>query len=383
MSGWFVTENDIKNWTATNKRRAEELLPLLVKKLILASSKPTNIDFPSGDSVAVGGWDGTLEVVSGNDFIPSGKSGWEFGTNEAVKGKADEDYTKRTDNPDPLNAGESSYVFVTSRLWTKRDDWVAEKQSEGNWKNVKGINASTLADWLELCPAVHRWFAQLIGKREPSVKDITQAWDDFSHVTQKQLTTGFFLHGREREASELSEFLKNGSGVFRIFSVSQAEAIGFILSVLQSNEVFDSKALVITTQQSWDFMMANSLPLILIPFGFQPANIGAATSKKHLVIKVEDQYAKSPDLVLERQQRIHRETAIQKLGFDESESSELYQDTRGYLEPLLRHESLEPIDQISPEWIDKYDPEILFTALFASEWRDDNENDKRIRGCPR
>jgi len=45
MTGWYVTANDIKNWTATNKRRAEEVLPLLVKKLILASYNPKKINF--------------------------------------------------------------------------------------------------------------------------------------------------------------------------------------------------------------------------------------------------------------------------------------------------------------------------------------------------
>ncbi len=48
MAGWHVTANDIKNWTATKKRRAEEILPLLIKKLILASCTPKEINFPSG-----------------------------------------------------------------------------------------------------------------------------------------------------------------------------------------------------------------------------------------------------------------------------------------------------------------------------------------------
>ena len=46
MSGWHVTENDVKNWTATDKRRSEELLPQLIYKLIRASSNPRKIDFP-------------------------------------------------------------------------------------------------------------------------------------------------------------------------------------------------------------------------------------------------------------------------------------------------------------------------------------------------
>lgn len=375
---WFVTENDIKNWTATNKRSAEELLPLLVKKLILASSSPAQIDFPSGDSVAIGGWDGALNVESNSAFIPDGISGWEFGTNANVKPKADEDYEKRTEEPEPLDPSASTFVFVTARLWTKKDEWVSEKKVKNQWKNVMGINASVLSEWLEECPAVHRWFAQIIGKREPSVKDIEQAWSDYKYITQKELSIDFFLHDRELEISKINDFLTNGQGVFRVFSSSRAEALGFVLASIQSNEVFSSRTLIIKSQESWDFMIENKLPLVLIPFGFSPANLGAATAKNHLVISIEDQYLKDPDLTLERQPRLKREAAIKLLGFSGDEAKELYKSTRGYLEPLLRHDLLDPVDHISPKWVDKYGAEVLFTALFASEWRDDNENDRRI-----
>ncbi len=156
MSGWYVTANDIKNWTATNKRRAEEVLPLLVKKLILASCNPKNIDFPSGDAIAIGGWDGTLEIDEATEFLPAGMSGWEFGTNEAVKGKADGDYSKRLKTPAPFKLDETTFVFVTSRVWKNRKDWVQLKQLDKKWKDVKGVNAETLESWLETCPAVHR-----------------------------------------------------------------------------------------------------------------------------------------------------------------------------------------------------------------------------------
>lgn len=94
-SGWFITSSDIKKWTETNKRRAEELLPTLISKLIHASCKPKHLHFPCGDSVSMSGFDGTLEVEEGNEFIPSGKSVWEFGTNSNIKTKADSDYQKR------------------------------------------------------------------------------------------------------------------------------------------------------------------------------------------------------------------------------------------------------------------------------------------------
>ncbi len=151
MAGWFVTVNDIRNWTETKKRRAEEILPLLVKKLIRAScDKPKVIDFPSGDSISLGGWDGKLEVNEGNEFVPSGKSGWEIGTNQKVNGKANCDYSKRLKKPTPFKLNETTFVFVTSRLWTDRDNWVSTKQLDNKWKDVKGINAETLAGLIKI-----------------------------------------------------------------------------------------------------------------------------------------------------------------------------------------------------------------------------------------
>lgn len=71
MSGWYVTANDIKVWTETNKRRSEEVRPLLIKRLVQASCKPKLINFPSGDAVAIGGWNGILEAEEGNEFVPA------------------------------------------------------------------------------------------------------------------------------------------------------------------------------------------------------------------------------------------------------------------------------------------------------------------------
>ena len=200
MPGWFVTSNDIKVWTATDKRRAEEVLPLLVKNLIRASSKPKEIHFPSGNAVTTSGWDGILEVEEGNEFIPAGKSGWEFGTNSDVKSKADADYQKRTQSPKSLVPRGSTFIFVTSRPWTKKDAWVMAKKATGEWKDVKGINADTLESWLEVCPAVHRWFANLVGKRSGELWDLEQAWGALSNITELPLTTELFLTSREEQA---------------------------------------------------------------------------------------------------------------------------------------------------------------------------------------
>jgi len=377
--GWYVTTNDITNWTATEKRRAEETLPLLVRKLILASCTPKSINFPSGDSIAIGGWDGLLEVEQGNEYIPEGISGWEFGTNSDVKDKADDDYSKRLANPNPLNSDVTTFVFVTSRLWTKCDAWTIEKQSANDWKDVKGINAQALQSWLEQCPSVHRWFAEVIGKRCADIWDVDQAWQSFASFTSNKLKTEFFLYGRENEQEALKNLLSGSPSVCKVKSRSSIEASGFILSVIQSDDVLKSRCLVIRNQTAWDFMASSEQSLILIPDGFKPNQVGFAQSNGHKVLLiVNEAEAKGVSVFLARQSRSIRVEAIKKLGFDDETASQIYQDTKGYIEPLLRHKLMDPIDYVTPSWPGQASPDVLFAIFFATEWNEDNENDRNL-----
>ncbi|WP_444942460.1 hypothetical protein ACJJI3_11025 [Microbulbifer sp. ZKSA004] len=379
MSGWHVTENDIKNWTATDKRRSEELLPRLIYKLILASSNPTKINFPFGDSVSTGGWDGELEVDQGSLFVPSGLSAWEFGTDKSVNSKANDDYEKRTKDPDPFDKKNTTYVFVTSRHWKDRSKWEAEKNLEEEWGSVKAINAKFLCDWLEQCPAVHRWFAELIDKRCPNLWDIEQSWSKFSNITEISLTDDFFLHSRDEQADRLKDSLMGGPASYAVCAKSINESQGFILSVILNGDSLSSKFLTVLDQSAWDDIASSKSPLILMPINFQPNGVGDAVSNGHTVIlPVDESSQQTPLIRLEKRPRLIQQEAIQKLGFNDSQASKLYSDTKGYLEPLLRHEILRPREYIAPKWPTEVDVDVLFAAFFATEWNSNNDNDKDI-----
>lgn len=379
MAGWHVTENDIKSWTATDKRRSEELLPQLIYKLILASSSPSKIDFPFGDSVSTGGWDGELEVEHGNLFVPSGVSAWEFGTDKSVNSKANDDYEKRSKDPNPFDKKNTTYVFVTSRHWKDRSTWEADKNLEEEWGSVKAINAKVLCDWLEQCPAVHRWFAELIGKRRPNLWDIEQSWSKVSNITEISLTGYFFLHDRGEQAGRLKDSLMGGPASYTVCAKSINESQGFILSVILNDDSLRSKFLAVLNQSTWDDIASSKSPLILMPINFQPNGIGDAISNGHTVILPTDESSlQTPLIRLDKRPRLIQQEAIQKLGFNDSQASKLYSDTKGYLEPLLRHEILRPRDFIAPKWPTEVDVDVLFAALFATEWDSSNENDKYI-----
>src|ERR1044072_5004704 len=120
----FINSTDIEAWS--NRRTSQDQLPKLLRRLIKATAKNiSSISIRADEGVQLEGFDGILEVEPGNEFVPFGKSVWEFGTNKQVKTKADDDYEKRKENlPDDIVPAETTFVFVTPRRWSRKDEWV-------------------------------------------------------------------------------------------------------------------------------------------------------------------------------------------------------------------------------------------------------------------
>jgi len=83
-----------------HQRKFQELLPELVKRLIINScTSVSSIRMPHGDDIWAPGFDGVVDCSEGNRYVPAGRSVWEFGTNENTLQKINDDYQKRTQNP--------------------------------------------------------------------------------------------------------------------------------------------------------------------------------------------------------------------------------------------------------------------------------------------
>jgi len=264
-SGWFVTASDIKQWTATNKRRAEDYLPALVRNLIQASCKTEHVHFPAGDSVSIAGWDGSLKAERGNQFVPTGTSAWEFGTDRSIKAKADRVYRDRSDNARCQTPSQTTFVFVTSRAWRDKDRWCTEKEDERFWWRVNGLNADDLENWLLQCPAVHRQFARLIGKRTETVWDVDQAWQSWAYVTDVPAVPEVVLNGRADLWEELQKSLKGDPAIVRVKASSEDEAYAFSLATLMQDEQLAPRVLVVNDESQWDILLDSQNALILIP----------------------------------------------------------------------------------------------------------------------
>lgn len=202
----WITSTDLVHWS--DKRVSEELLPEVLRRLIYTlTERRAMLDMPSGDSVSTGGWDGQVEVSDGTEHIPAGKSVWEFGTNKDIKGKADDEYNKRTTGPGDVTPDDTTFVFVTSRRWPfGKKRWSSEKRAEGVWKDVRVLDADDLEYMLEQTPAVALWLAEHMGKITGSFLSLEEYWNDWSSETDPPISTELVLAGREESVEDLVEW---------------------------------------------------------------------------------------------------------------------------------------------------------------------------------
>ncbi|MCA9328133.1 helix-turn-helix domain-containing protein, partial [Candidatus Saccharibacteria bacterium] len=254
-----VTARDIEKWSEDN-RLAQENLPELVRWLAQSASSAAGIDdlhIPSGDSVGKPGWDGMIKSNSGDRFIPAGTSAWEMGVGPS-EAKAEKDFNKRTANPQNVEIKDTTFVFVTPKIWSNSNSWVKEKASSG-WKNIKVIDADDLADWLEVSPAVKIKFLSRIGRNTKNLQDVETYWSEWSGETTPNFSTDLAISGRNESNKKLIDLVLRDKTkkLVTVAAGSKAEAVAFIVASMISCDEIDqalllSNTLVVSSQEAWD-----------------------------------------------------------------------------------------------------------------------------------
>jgi len=135
--------SDLDIWSERMDARIQ--FPRLVRRLIFATGKDvSDNDFRADEGVGVPGWDGKVAAAGHMPFVPVGVSRWELSTSGDLPDNATRNYTKRTADPLGANPAESTFVYVTTRRWSDRDDWVDRKRKEGIWRDVLAYDADKL-----------------------------------------------------------------------------------------------------------------------------------------------------------------------------------------------------------------------------------------------
>ena len=230
----IVTAHRLKQWAETLDARAE--LPELVRSLVRASCPDLEYyRFPGGDASQTHGWDGVTELKKGVLFVPEGRTVWEFGAGADYKGKADDDFTKRTGELTAEERGKHSFVFVTPRIWdTGLEEWIQQHSGDG-WRGVHIYDANALEHWLADQPAVAIPLGKKLGILPPAgFQTVQDFWDEHSLNTQHPLKEELLLAGRADRAKRLCEGLSTGLGGLSKWQADSAtEAALFIAAAMR------------------------------------------------------------------------------------------------------------------------------------------------------
>src|SRR5437868_1372657 len=113
-----IKANDIEGWVSHNIPSRSRLAVFLRTLVHSTGSGLTKVDFPGNDDAERPGWDGFVEASEGTPWVPAGRSGWEFGTTDDPKAKAEGDIAKSVKAVGKKERAETIFVFVTPRRWT-------------------------------------------------------------------------------------------------------------------------------------------------------------------------------------------------------------------------------------------------------------------------
>ena len=379
----WITTNDIRQWPVSQNRYSQENVPVLLRKLIYASIDKENIlelDIPGGDSILYSGYDGYANLIKGNSFLPSGKMVFEIGTDDAIKGKADNDYNGRTNNPGEIIPSETTFIFVTPRLFSNGRKWAAEKRKEGIWADVRVINATLLEQWLEYSPSVGEWMAKELHLKFPSdVIGLNSFWvKKFTNDTDINIHPNIVLGGREKEILELIERC-SFEGATIISSDSSNESMYFIVAALlhcDEPEKFTSRTIIINSEQYVSSFLSIKERLIIIPTYYNREVIDDLISVGHTVIIPMDIVGR-PDryinIELNTVDEREFDNALELSGFNREKirylSGQSLRDIN-VLRYVLEYETL------PPDWYSSENLDVIIPLVLINSWDESYEIDQ-------
>ena len=375
----IVTRNNLENWADTTFSKAG--LPYLISRLVRATTPAsTKANLPSGSATYIGGWDGIINCEIETAYVPQGTSLWEFGTTSDCKGKADDDYNKRKKNPKGFIPKDSVFIFVTPRIWTKKDDWVTEKKAENHWKDVKVYDSVDLEQWLDNALSVSRWLVSQDGIGTYPFDGIMTAdefWEEWS-VGPKGLVLSpeCIITGREYEKNLLLSMLQREPTIKGIKASTKNEAIAFIIASakLFPAEEFDrffSKALIVDTEGNFRGIVRNNITstLNLIPRFDEAQPLYLAVSKgNHILVPLgaDDNFNQEtitlPTIDREGQIKSLIESGISR------EDAEKFSRESGRNITILK--KLLGFPYYKTKWIEKENIREIFPALLLGRWNE-------------
>ncbi|HMR99293.1 MAG TPA: hypothetical protein PKE62_08550 [Anaerolineales bacterium] len=400
-----ITENQLDEWSISNAREAQGLIVELVWHLVAASCpKPRDRRFPLPDSIGQHGPDGILDVtLPFEPFVPDGLSYWEIGTGSDAKRKATDDYRGLTEAVPESVRHETTFVFVTPRSGRKdweyswkedaQADWLHERRSMGDWKDIRIIDGTKLVEWLKLFPAVDLWLTQKVGGIPISqVEILSQHWGLLSSIGEPPpLNTELFLINREDSGSKLKEVLDGTLNQLKLTTHYVDQVVDFVAAYLASLDVETQaealgRCLIVSGVEGWNSICNNTHWKNQILVADASLDLSGDSGTKliqkarkagHAII-FGGPHGGIPDptsIPLRTPNSFDIQKALEKAGYSEERARALSQKSGGNLSSLLR--CIQNLS-VMPEWAEKSNAAELAIAVLLGSWNEGSEADRTV-----
>jgi hypothetical protein len=379
-----IKANDLEGWVSHNIPARSRLAVFLRTLVHSTGSGLTKVDFPGNDDAERPGWDGAVEASQGTPWVPGGISGWEFGTNEDPKTKAEGDFEKSVKALDPKERAETTFVFVTPRRWPGKTTWVAAKQAKGLWKEVRAYDASDLEQWLEQSLPGQAWFANETNIPAQHVRSLDKCWADWADVSTPPLTGALFSSAIEAtKRAMLSRLTKPSEGPILIAADSTEEALAFLAQLLgerggEELALYRHRVLVFDKPGVLPRLAAGAQTFIPVVFTREVERELApyANSMHSIVVYPRNAATTEPAIVLEPANYETFNKALEAMGKDRDEISRLA-DASGRSLTVLRRQLSTVAAVQTPVWAaDHPTAASIVPFLFVGAWNSQNETDK-------
>ncbi len=233
-----IKARQIHDWPKGNLD-ARNHLPVLLRRLIHSTGHELRqVDFPGYDNAQRKGWDGWIEADAATAWIPAGNSGWEFGTDDDPRGKAEKDYKARVASVPAGERADCTFVFVTPRNWPGKTEWARRKNEAQDWKSVRAFDASDLEQWLEESVPAQMWLAEKLAIPVTGFETLEHCWERWTSASTPPMTPEIFAPSITAHRGAFKAWLdKPSDRVFVVAADSRDEALAFLSCLFRDAEI--------------------------------------------------------------------------------------------------------------------------------------------------
>lgn len=379
-----IQANQIEYWFTNNNIHARTQLAVLLRTLVHSIGHDLQkVDFPGNDDAQRAGWDGWIEAGAGTPWIPLGISGWEFGVNSDIKGKADGDFEKSVKATAKTERDNITFIFVTPRRWSGKTKWIAEMKAKCLWKDVRAYDSSDLEQWMEQSLTAQAWFANQSGGISQGVKTLDQCWQDWANATDPCLPPYLFDSVKDVWKDRIKSFLENKNPKPLVITAdSVEEALAFLSQVLSIPEFERDKDRVLVFNQVGVLpkLIQGATDFIAVAHTREVEKEFGSISKKlkTIVIYPRNATSEKAEIILEPLGFDAFSKALELMGKTRDDITSLSAATGRSLTVLRRRLSNIPIIR-TPEWAtNPINVSGLIPFVLIGAWNAQNEADRRV-----